>query len=297
MSRKWKWLAIPVFIYLGYSLSVILSIVPLTILKINFPNNDIVSYQYDRYNISGIKDIYSYRAFIWVFTSVIWYNIGSSLIKLIKNFYESQQDKLRILQERNIMELNFLRAQIQPHFLFNTLNNIYGMVLDHDKASQSILRLSDLLRFSLHKSNKADITLEEEITFLTNYISLEKMRHKESRVSIDYNFEEVEQASRRIKPLLLVNFIENAFKHGVNASARDAWMTVWLREHDGLLTFHAANNRSGATMGKKPRKEDGENGVGLTNVRRRLELEYPDQHTLSIKETADKYEVELVLKL
>jgi sensor histidine kinase YesM len=191
------------------------------------------------------------------------------------------------------MEISFLRAQIQPHFLFNTLNSIYGLIIQNEEASKVVIQLSNLLRFSLYDSVKDHITLKEEIDFLSNYLLLEKMRYKESRVQIDYDFEQIENKEKIIKPLILINFIENAFKHGVNATIQSAWIKLSMTEKEGILIFRSANNKPVTAK----RKTESTGGLGLKNVRRRLELEYQTRYSLDIKDTDDVYEVALILKL
>jgi LytS/YehU family sensor histidine kinase len=235
------------------------------------------------------------KIIIGVLSFTIWFNIPGIILKILKDYHESTLEKLAIAQEKNTMEINFLRAQIQPHFLFNSLNTVYGLVIENEKASKVVIQLANLLRFSLYGSTKEHITLKEEIEFLTNYLQLEKLRHKESRVQIDYDFEQVQNGEKIIKPLILINFIENAFKHSINASIQNTWIKLSITEKEGMLTFHAVNNKPVASVAKKEPATVG--GLGLKNVRRRLELEYHERHMLNIKETDNQYEVALVLML
>lgn len=293
-SFKIKWWKGSLAIIFIYCLS--LSSIPfLGYLSELLPENRFVKFHYEARRITRFTDILRYNSIMWFISIFVFNNFVGISVYLIKNIYEHKQMQIAILKEKNKMELSFLRSQIQPHFLFNTLNNIYGLVIDNEKASQSILRLSDLLRFSLHESSKSDISLQEEIIFLTNYISLEKMRHKDENVSIVYDFSRIDDLLQFIKPLLLVNFIENAFKHGVNSNVYNPWVKIELIVLNGILTFYVANNIAqvkGLVQGNKEIQ-----GLGLNNVRRRLELEYPERFSLNIKETKDLYEIELVLKL
>ncbi|MEN5055864.1 sensor histidine kinase [Sphingobacterium kitahiroshimense] len=202
------------------------------------------------------------------------------------------------------MELNFLRMQIQPHFLFNTLNNIYGMVLDNHLAANSVTKLSELLRFSLNGSKKEWIFLDEEIQFLTNYIDLERIRHRPEKVNITCNFSTLENTKIKIKPLLLVNFIENAFKHGVNASVGKSWVNIQLDVDVKSIRFYIANSKpspQGDVLSNTSiilpdiRSKIHHSGIGLENVRRRLELEYFERYALTIKDTEKEYIVSLTL--
>lgn len=293
--RQKKWLQVILHLFFVYIASVLLARTSLVILKDLFPNSRMIVLSYNMFKLDTLRNIFSYSVVLWTLSITIWYNILGIAIKVGKDFYENWQEKLAVIREKNTMELNFLRAQIQPHFLFNALNSIYGLVLENEEASKVVLQLSDLLRFSLYGSAKGEITLREEMEFLTNYILLEKMRHKKSRVSIDYNFEAVENREARITPLILVNFIENAFKHGINASIKNTWVNVVMTEQAGILTFEVSNNKPAPTAVKK--KDDQSSGVGLMNVKRRLELEYPDRFSLDIKETEDIYSIKLIIKL
>jgi len=278
-----------------YILAVLITTCSLTFLKYFRPENAVIGKLHQRYAVNSFEKVFSGELLIWIFSFIIWFNTLGIIIKIVKDFHESSLEKLAIANEKNSMEINFLRAQIQPHFLFNSLNSIYGLVLDNEEASKVIIQLSNLLRFSLYDTEKGSITLREEIDFLVNYLLLEKMRHKESRVQIEYDFNQIENNEKTIKPLILINFIENAFKHGINASINNTWVKLAVTEKEGLLTFRASNNKPAVTTGKKSNEKS--SGLGLKNVRRRLELEYHTRYNLDIKETEDVYEVALVIKL
>jgi len=259
------------------------------------PESAIIARVNRNYSVNSFRKAFDGDLLMWLFSLVIYFGTFGIIIKIVKDFHESTLEKLAIAREKNSMEISFLRAQIQPHFLFNTLNSIYGLVIQNEEASKVVIQLSDLLRFSLYDSAKEHITLKEEIDFLSNYLLLEKMRYKESRVQIEYDFGQIENTEKMIKPLILISFIENAFKHGINATIKNAWVKLSVTEKEGRLTFHSANNKPVAATGKKGNEPGG--GLGLKNVRRRLELEYQTRYSLDIKETADVYEVALVLEL
>lgn len=290
---KRKWLSVLFCFLLVYIFSAISTVFPLHWMAQHFKENPFLEIQSERHAVLKFWDIFSYGVFSWVYTVIFFNNLVAFALKFAKNYYEENKEKIEIMRERNSMELNFLRSQIQPHFLFNTLNNIYGLVIDNEKASESILKLSDLLRFSLYESSKGSITLKDEVKFLSDYITLEQMRHKESKVDIEYDFNEIEHPSLEIASLLLVNFVENAFKHGVNANIHNSWVRMVLKETQSLVTFTITNN-----IGKKVKEKvrTKASGLGLYNVRRRLDLEYTDKYDLSIRETAELYEVVLTLK-
>lgn len=293
--RKKRWVLIVLDILAIYALSLLITTCSLTFLRYLRPDNTVIARLYQQFTVNSIRKPFDSELILWIFSLIIWFNTFGIIIKLVKDFHESSLEKFAIAQEKNSMEISFLRAQIQPHFLFNTLNSIYGLIIHNEEASKVVIQLSNLLRFSLYDSAKEHITLKDEIEFLTNYLLLEKMRYKESRVQIEYDFEQIENKEKIIKPLILINFIENAFKHGINATIKNAWIKLSMTEKEGILTFHSANNKPVGAAGKKSNESTG--GVGLKNVRRRLELEYQTRYSLDIKETEDVYEVALILKL
>lgn len=284
---------IGVQLLLIYMLSAFISLDSISLVNRYFPGYPVLQALHKSYHISRLQDIFSYSTLSWFISYVLLFNIFSFLLKFAKKYYEANNDKISLLEEKNQMELNFLRSQIQPHFLFNTLNNIYGLVIDDHKASQAIIKLSDLLRFSLYESSLGPLSLEREISFLSDYILLEKMRHKDNKVSITFKFDDIENSSLKIKPLLLVNFIENAFKHGVNATINYSWVNISLIESKNVVTFTTINNKPKNIA----RSSNESTGVGLKNVRRRLELEYPERYDLSIRDTEELYEIKLTLKI
>ncbi len=294
--RKRKWGFVLINLLLAYLILIMGLTLTLKVLKELHPENNVIFLEYQRFAVNDFTKIFSFNSVLFVLINAVWYIIPGITIKIIKDTYENLQEKSAIIQEKNTMELSFLRAQIQPHFLFNSLNNIYGLVIDNEPASQAVLQLSNLLRFTIHDSKKNNVTLKEEIVFLTNYILLEKIRQKETRVQINYDFDKIENIEQPLKPLILVNFIENAFKHGVNASTKNMWVNIKMTEERGLLTFRIANNKPPITA-NNPITNNKNSGIGLSNVRRRLGLEYHECYSLDIKETEDMFEAVLVIKL
>lgn len=290
-KRKWGW--VPFQLLAVYIFSALITVLPLEYLAYKYPEYPSFRFQSDRRFIHSFGDVFSYKTLVWVLTVIMFYNVALFLVKFAKSSYESNMNNILLRSENTSLELNFLRAQIQPHFLFNTLNNIYGLVLDNRRASDSILKLSDLLRFSLYESNAAHITLKRETEFLSDYINLEQMRHKE-RVNILYTFNEIEDDQKMIAPLLLVNFIENAFKHGVNASIGKAWVKINLKATEDTVTFTVENNKPDDDYPPANHKLE---GLGLVNTRRRLDLIYPGKHNLLINETDTIFFVQLNIYL
>lgn len=195
----------------------------------------------------------------------------------------------QIENEKLTIELVQLKAQINPHFLFNTLNGIYALVIKNDKnAGDSVLKLSGLMRYILTETPSEQVPLSEEIGFINNYISLQRHRLTEY-MSLNYSFEG-DTSGKTIAPLLLITFIENAFKHGINPD-EDCLININIGIEAHNLTLKVSNKKVPLSPNQLS------SGIGLANVKERLNLLYPAKHGLKIKETDDTYFVELTLNL
>lgn len=215
------------------------------------------------------------------------------VIKLFKRWYGYQQAAQKLVQEKLEAELKFLKAQIHPHFLFNTLNNLYALTLKKsENAPDVVLRLSDLLNYMLYECNAKWVQLKQEVGLLENYIALEKIRYG-SRLDIQFNLSgEIE--SKMIAPMLILPFVENSFKHGVSEEIDDAWVIINLDLEGSEMTLKVDNSKSNL---KSEDDKDYRAGIGLTNVKRRLELLYGSNHDLQTIETDDSYVIILKLNL
>lgn len=212
-------------------------------------------------------------------------------IKLIKVWYLKQQAYQQIDREKLQTELELLKSQVHPHFLFNTLNNLYSLTLNKsDRASAVVLKLSDLLRYMLYECNVPAVSLKKELDFLRNYIALEQLRYGDRldmSVSISGDHEH-----KLIAPLLLIPFLENAFKHGTSEQLEQAWMHIELSVQGTTLKFKVINSRE--TM---PHEENYTGGIGLQNVQKRLQLLYPNKHDLRIVAGEETFMVMLNVEL
>lgn len=217
------------------------------------------------------------------------------LLKLSKSWFAISELQRRLLateKEKVQIELKALKAQINPHFFFNTLNGIYSMSLARDeRLPASVLQLSQLMRYFLYESGADLVPLEKEWQMFQDYLALQKLR---SAGNLDLQQEvEGEIRDQQIAPLLLVTFLENAFKHGAPVSNRSSYIRIQLRVKENDFNFHIEN-----TKGQIDDVEPGHwKGMGLENVRRRLSLLYPGKHTLDIRETNDQFIVHLHLQL
>jgi LytS/YehU family sensor histidine kinase len=198
--------------------------------------------------------------------SVFFFGISRHVYNYIKLKQATKQ--LRI--EKQEAELNYLKSQTNPHFLFNTLNNIYSLARDKsDLAPESILRLSKILRFMLYETSGAFIAIEQELKIISDYIALEKLRYDESlRINFNHDIEDMKQA---IPPLLLIPLVENAFKHGVSETRNLPFVDIHLSVNNRQLTFVVKNSAETFAIEKEVKEN-----IGLSNLRRQLELLYKD---------------------
>lgn len=225
------------------------------------------------------------------FISLIIVTSLSTLARIPLDWLKVQHEK-QTLQTKNIeTELNMLKNQINPHFLFNTLNNLYALSLKKsDYAPELILKLSDMLRYMLYECNEERVYLEKEIQYIRNYLDLEKIRLSQNadiKIEIVGNI-----ASVKVAPLLFIPFIENSFKHGLKTSTNNAYIYIQFEVTDEIK-FSITNSKSQPIPGFKPIQSVG--GIGLTNVQKRLELIYPNRYDLHIDNQLDSYSVILHL--
>lgn len=198
-------------------------------------------------------------------------------IRHIYNYVKLRQAEQQLRIEKQEAELNYLRSQTNPHFLFNTLNNIYSLARDKsDIAPESILRLSKILRFMLYETGGNFISVEQELKIISDYIALEKLRYDESlRINFNYDVEDMKQA---LPPLLLIPLVENAFKHGVSETRSRPFVDIHLSINKRQLTLTVKNSTE-ISSGEGEVKEH----IGLSNLRRQLELLYKD-YSLSVQQ-------------
>lgn len=214
--------------------------------------------------------------------------VFASTIKIARDSFTRRQ------QEKEA-ELKLLKAQLNPHFLFNTLNNLYGLsVIKSDKLPGLMLKLSDLLRYSLYETKEVLVPFEKELTYLENYIALEKIR-LEDKTNINW-IKKGDFSGTQIAPMLLIVFVENAFKHLGSIRGEYSSVEVNISRHNDVLEFHCSN-----TMDTDPKPEVnlemGKSGIGLQNAKKRLELIYPKKHELTITQKNLEYTVKLKLHL
>lgn len=213
---------------------------------------------------------------------------------IIATLFKIAMDKIIRDKERRDNELRHLKAQLNPHFLFNTLNNLYGLsVAESKKLPDLMLKLSDLLRYSLYDTGHDYVSLQKELDYIGNYVELERIRLSDKiRIIMEMDGDIL---GRNIAPLLLIVFIENSFKYLSSARDRQGFVQIKFDLQDGRLRMNVKNSLDPAHVADENRQLKG--GLGLNNVRQRLDLIYPNKHTLEITRSPDCFEVKLQINL
>jgi len=214
--------------------------------------------------------------------------VSSCLIKFAADWFANERIQRNLESERREMELQFLKSQLNPHFLFNSLNNIYSLAYQKsDKTADAIMKLSEIMRYMIYESNTPTVSLSKEVDYLTNYIDLQKIRFKDGAyIEMVLNGEIDDQ---KIVPLMLISFVENAFKHGVVTDPEHP-VKINIIANQKILHFSVINK-------KNNQNKDAQGGVGLTNVERRLQLIYPDRYKLNVVNSATHYTCELMIDI
>jgi LytS/YehU family sensor histidine kinase len=236
---------------------------------------------------------YSNIYIVQVTATSLFVVIFVGMLRFAKDWFELEARKKEIENEKLTAELGFLKEQINPHFLFNTLNNIYYLAYKKsENTTEVIAKLSQMMRYMIYESNHPQVPMSKEIEYMQNYISLERLRLNNQ---IPIQFEVSGNADdAKIAPLILITFLENAFKHGVDANDAQSWVKVSIRI-SGKQCFYTVENSKklnghAVVHGEK-------SGIGLRNVMRRLELSYPGNFDIKVADEATRYKVELQLKL
>ncbi len=226
------------------------------------------------------EKIFLYANFFLKFLLVFLISIA---LRIYRNWQTAEEEKYKA-------ELAFLKSQINPHFLFNTLNGIYVQAIRKvENTAPSIMKLSSIMRYVISEGHRPLVPLEKEIGYVTDYIDLQKMRLSDS-MKVDYQLN-ILQENLTIAPLILITFIENAFKHGVSTE-EDGIIRITIDVADSQLLMNVRNNKYKVTL-----REEEQSGIGIDNTKRRLNLMYPDKHELTINNNDTSYSVTLKLNL
>ncbi|MEE9439014.1 MAG: histidine kinase [Saprospiraceae bacterium] len=227
------------------------------------------------------------------FLSTFFIGIASTIYGIMNDWLENQREKKELQNQTLQSELKFLKSQINPHFLFNTLNSLYALTLKKsDKAPEIVLKLSEMMRYMLYECNEREVLLSKEVSYIESYLELEKIRQGKN---MDINFiTEGEMKNQKIAPLMFIPFIENSFKHGINNQITDGYVNILLEINDQELKMTIENSKA-TILPKSTNKKSG--GIGLVNVKRRLKLLYPERYKLTFDEDQTTYTVNLRLDL
>ena len=229
----------------------------------------------------------TYDVFEGAFALVISYSLKYAWMAIT-----TKNQVLKLEKDNLQLELNALKAQVNPHFMFNTLNNIYSLAMQRsDKTPEMILKLSDMMRYVLYECNTDKVPIEKELQFIRDYIDLERIRHHDDKVKIDLKIDAGDEAAT-IEPFLLMPFIENSFKHGLNNRLENQWIRIHIDQQPNGLVMKVENSHEPAKVnGKKP------GGIGIENARRRLNLLYDKKHNLNIRSDERQFTVDLKLQI
>ena len=272
--------------YLLYGIA-FLAILSLSVFFNQFTFNYLIDFIFPKYYFISYYEILDLAKFMLVFMML------TTLLKLSKSwFYVTEtQKKLSLVEtEKYLNELKALKAQINPHFMFNSLNNIYSLALSKsDKAPDAIIKLGNIMRYVIYDGSKNTVVLKDETKVLREYIDLQNLRTKNASITFTTDIQNEEM---KIAPLIFLPLVENGYKHGIKGDTKNAYFQIDIREENNKLIFRAENNKSITALIEK----DGHKGIGLENVRRRLELIYPESHEFHIFDEAERFIVEIQIQ-
>lgn len=249
-----------------------------------------------RYLIDGstrqVEYFYSSFFIVQIVAITLFIVLFVGLLRFAVDWFEFESRKKEVENERLTAELNFLKAQINPHFLFNTLNNLYYLAYTKsENTTEVIAKLSQMMRYMIYDSNHPRVLLSKEIEYMQSYISLERLRLN-NQIPIHFNIEGNTE-NVWIAPLIFITFLENAFKHGVSNNNPSAWVKIriQLQEKECIYTVENSKAKEGSVGNIE------KSGIGLQNVERRLALSYPNQYSVKLVDNPDVYSVQLKLTL
>ncbi len=272
--------------FMTYGLLLVLSaiiITPLKMIVFYFKFSDFPKLQNNL-----IKDINSQFLINFFLVSI------STIVKIVTDWARHVGEKQELVTQTMQSELRFLKSQINPHFLFNTLNNLYALTLKKsDQAPDVVIKLSEMMRYMLYECNEKRVPLSKEVNYIQNYLELEKLRQSNRAVEITF---EVNGSikNQQIAPLMFIPFLENSFKHGLSHQISHGFVHVRLDVDDNRVQFNIENSKPDSAPVRDNRPSG---GIGLVNVHRRLNLLYPNQYELKIEDNPNSYAVNLLLEL
>lgn len=277
-----NYLAKHAFIYFGLVLAASAVVTPIEVLVLYLVYSGVPDYQ------ANVVDQQ-----VRIYLANVFVTILSTVLRVIMDWWRYQNEKQVLLTQTMQSELRFLKSQINPHFLFNTLNNLYALTLKKsEKAPEIVLKLAEIMRYMLYECNERRVHLSKEIHYLYNYLDLERLRQpKDAEISFVVEGRVSEQM---VAPLLFVPFVENSFKHGLNHATAGGFVRLRLSVQGEDLEFFIENSK----VEQIPRPNHPRSGgIGLVNVRQRLKMLYPDNHDIEVQDEPNRYAVTLRLKM
>lgn len=269
-------------LYIGFLLLVVFIVTPVEVFFIyakssNYP--EMRAYVLDNLNLAFAPNLFVLAT--------------STVVKITVDWYNNIREKQELVTETMQSELRFLKSQINPHFLFNTLNSLYALTLKKsDLAPDIVLKLSEMMRYMLYECNEKWVFLSKEVNYIANYLDLERVRQG-NRVDIKFDVKGL-VSDQKIAPLMFIPFIENCFKHGLGSQISKGFVNIYLEVRGNEIDLEIENSKAENTL-KHLHPRSG--GIGLVNVRRRLELLYPNRYNLTVDDAPTSYKVKLYLKL
>lgn len=253
----------------------------------------IIYNRYINYSLSVDDGLFLFPSLSLHIALFIFYTALSLAYAFTYEWFKNENLKNEITREKLSTELNFLKAQINPHFLFNTLNNLFSIAQKHNipELSTGISELSNLMRYMLYESNASFVSLKKEVDYIESFIEIQKLRYDEEEFIINFDKKNGNLDRIKIAPMILLPFVENAFKHGFGID-ENSIIKMFLDVSDGNIYFRVKNK-----IFEHQGFSESASGIGLENVKRRLELIYPNAHTLEIKQEKNRFIVELNIKL
>lgn len=275
--------------YMAFVLSVALTIIFLVLLF------RVMGYYYlDKFCVDGPYPLLSFEDFPLYMLSFHFPALIIYFYRVNKEQQKEREQLYALENEKVSTELKYLKAQLNPHFLFNTLNNLYSYVITNSpKAPNMVLQLSGILDYILYRSQQKQVSLVDEVKTIENYISLEQIRYG-SRLTVAFD-KEISKDTAQISPLLLLSMVENAFKHGASGSIQKPEIRIRLKQFNGRLDFSIWNTKIKDKENNKT--DDYKTGIGLANIKRQLDLIYSKKHELAIQEEPTFFILRLNLKL
>jgi sensor histidine kinase YesM len=236
----------------------------------------------------------SYYTFADILKFVVVYVAVTSLLKLAKGWFALSETTKKIAElqkEKAEIELKALKAQVNPHFLFNSLNVLYSLVLKNsEESADAIIKLSDILRYVIYESGKDFVYLSEEVKLINDYLGLQQFRI-DSNSKVTFRTD-VKKKNLKIAPMLFLPLVENSFKHGIKADIEPTYVDIYLKADELEILFEIENNKGIPEQYEREKQE----GIGLSNIRERLNLLYPSGHLLEIKESDTFFRIKLMIR-